>query len=96
MAERWYFVLMRRPYLWNTFMLSVHHSYLGVSISSKALGLHSREQSQVSTTDTRKPHPRVPLAELARSRAASCETLSRSPWRLVDGHPTTRSNGRFP
>jgi hypothetical protein len=34
MAGRWSFMLMRRHYLWNTFMLSTHYAYLGVSISS--------------------------------------------------------------
>ena len=43
-------------------MLSTHYTYLGVSISSKGLGLHIREQStyeqsQIFTTYTRKPHP---------------------------------------
>ena len=40
-------------------MLSTHYAYLGVSISSKALGLNIREQSQITdlATDTRKPHP---------------------------------------
>ena len=38
-------------------MLSAYYAYLGVSISSKGLGLHIREQSQILTTYTRKPHP---------------------------------------
>ena len=51
MAERWCFVLMRRSYMWNTFMLSTHYAYLDVSISSKALGLHFSEQSHPAITD---------------------------------------------
>ena len=38
-------------------MLSAYYAYLGVSISSKGLGLHIREQSQILTTYARKPHP---------------------------------------